>query len=211
MIIKKLIALGSVVFLTACATTEPVTPFKPYNLSINEQYTQASSGMTFPLTVGDFKRGDLRVYVEDISDISAPYYYRDSATPILVTVYSTQATKFISIGSPQSVKDEMRQNLFDNYFTGHKNQILRIYGEDKQTEAGNYTLIQPGQTLEGRYAKFAYHTKFAGNMRDVESYLYLFQVDKTYYKYRVTHPVMDAETALITDFLTALALPLPVE
>lgn len=206
MIIKQIALIASVLFLTACAGP---AYFEPQSISVNGQYIQESSGMTYPEMVGSFQRAYITTFEEHEANVGVSYHHVDRVSPIVATVYSTQAPTFISMGSPQNVKDEVRAQLFSNVFEANKSQILISHDDSSMVAEGIYSFSQQNQVITGQYAKFYYKEKFDGSIQDLESWLYLFQIDKTLYKYRITHPILGAVTSKMENFMTQLTLPVP--
>ena len=103
---RAVIGFGVLIFiisLAGAAVAQNLTTLHPLG-----PYTQAPTGMTYPMSVDEFRRVEIIRYKEDGTDESAGYNYMQPMTEIAATVYVFPSPPITSIGSPQYVIAEAR-------------------------------------------------------------------------------------------------------
>jgi hypothetical protein len=118
-------------------------------------YTQAATGMTYPVAVGDFKRQKIIRYKNDGTDESAGYNRETPLTEISMTVYVFPSPSLLSFGSPQSVIADAREHLCQAQFGGIQREILSAHSDAAMVSQGNAALTQGGATRNGHQAFYA--------------------------------------------------------
>ena len=86
-------------------------------------YTQAPTGMTYPQTVGQFRRINVIRYKPDGSDESAGYNDTTPMHEINMTVYVFPSPPILSIGSPRSVIEDTRRQLCQDQFAQVQQEV----------------------------------------------------------------------------------------
>lgn len=128
------------------------------------------------------------------------------SVPVVLHLYVYPAPKVMSLGSPQHVVDLAKQKVFQRAFEDTKYQVMAINPDAETVSEGPHQLTQGEQAYSGMHAEFKYDTNFGGQVRTVSSHLYLFQVDDTLFKYRVTTPEQVNAEDEIQEFLNRLKL-----
>lgn len=199
---KIFIIFFIVTALVSCVTT-PVNRFTPQAIEIKGEYVQPSTSLVFPEERGSFKRVGITQYDEEGSNLAVGY--NDIDSKIALTIYSYPAPKLISFGSSPETIQAARDNMFEAIYEGTKREVLN-HKNSILIEESNYILKQGSNNFMGKYSSFEYDGEIAFVRQKVSSHLYLFQVDKNLYKYRVTYPINSNEKNKVENFINEFKL-----
>jgi hypothetical protein len=196
--------------LAGVATAQGVNVLHP-----DGPYTQVKTGMTYPVSVGDFQRITVIRYKEDGSDESAGYNRYTPGTEIVATVYVFPSPSLVSFGSPQNVIDGARAHLCDSQFLAIQNEIKGSHPDAILVSQGNATLTQGSATYTGREAFYTLtNANFAGR-RQVplrsDVYVFCYAGGKWTVEYRIDYPVVHDASGAIADFMRDLTWTIPPE
>jgi hypothetical protein len=171
-------------------------------------YTQAKTGMTYPVSVGDFQRVTITRYKEDGSDESAGYNRYTPGTEISATAYVFPSPSLVSFGSPQSVIDSPRAHLCDSQFLAIQNEIKGAHPDAALVSQGNTTLTQGAATYSGHEAFYTLTNANFFGRHQVPSrsdvYVFCYAGGKWTVEYRIDYPVVHDASGAITDFMRDL-------
>lgn len=169
--------------------------------------------MTFPLTVGEFRRGVVHRYDQDGIDVSAGYDLYDSRYTIAVTVYVYPAPPLVSIGSPPETIASARTFLAKNEWEARKREVLQPRPGARLIEDTEISIPIGGAVRVGRMATFEFDGQFAGQQQSLRSHLCMFNFvgGKWALKYRITYPRSVEATREIDTVLQGVPWNVPKE
>ena len=159
----------------------------------------SASGMHFPATGGGFTRVGTRQYDAAGLDVSAGYNSVSPSAPIAVTVYVYPSPPVYSIGSPPAVVADAKRTLARREYQRAMHEILQLRPGARILSEEDVPAPAPAAHPSGFLAHFNYSENFAGQIRPVESLLYVYchVGDAWTIKYRVTYPAgIDARAAI---------------
>lgn len=197
-------------FLAGC----PVRPrplSQPETIVAEGAYVHEKSGMTFPLSVGDYRRTEIIRYDEQNLDVSAGYDLYDGRRKVAATVYVYPAPSPLSIGALMNTVVSGRAILTKKEFEARTREILHAHPGGKLTEDTEMSIPIGGVTRVGRIATFEYEQNFAGQYQMVRSHLCMFDFvgGKWTLKYRITYPKNLETTSEIDAFLQGVPWNVP--
>jgi hypothetical protein len=178
-------------------------------------YTQAPTGMSYPLAVDGFQRVSVIRYKPDGTDESAGYVLPTPTKEVSATVYVFRSPDLFSLGSPQSVIDEARAHLCEGQFRGIEQEVLSAHPDAKLASEGETSLDQGGASRPGWRASYdLVNAKYFGRA-DVasrsEAYLFCFAGGKWSVEYRIDYPAAYDAGADIAQFMRDLTWTIPPE
>jgi len=178
-------------------------------------YTQAATGMTYPDSVGQFRRVNIIRYKADGSDESAGYNDAAPMREINMTVYVFPSPPILSIGSPRSVVEDTRRQLCQSQYEKVQQEVRGAHPDAVLVEKKDASLTQTGITYAGHFASYDLtNTKFFGRV-DVpsrsEAYLYCYVGGKWSVEYRIDYPRDFDATDSIARFMNDLVWTIPPE
>ena len=212
----KLIAISVVILLSSLLAGCPPRP-RPLNqpqvIFTEDAYTHERSGMTFPLSVGDFRRNLVQRYDQDGLDLSAGYDLYLRQQKIAVTVYVYPAPPLISIGSPPGTVVSARTFLAKSEFEARKREVLQSRPGARLIEDTEISVPIGGTVRVGRMATFEYEDQFAGRRQPLRSHLCMFNYVGGAWalKYRITYPASLEVTREIDTLLHGVPWNVPKE
>jgi hypothetical protein len=178
-------------------------------------YTQAKTGMTYPVSVGDFQRVTIIRYKDDGSDESAGYNRYTPGTEIGATVYVFPSPSLVSIGSPQNVIDGARAHLCDSQFLAVQNEIKGAHPDAVLVSQGDVTLTQADAAYKGHEAFYTLTNANFFGRHQVPSrsdvYVFCYAGGKWTVEYRIDYPVVHDANGAIADFMRSLTWTIPPE
>ena len=168
--------------------------------------------MSFPASVGEFRRVTLVRYDADELDVSAGYNWGSQATEIVATVYIYPAPSLISIGSPPDVVASARTTLCNGEFERRKKEIVASHPGAMLISEGDVPTPQPGPTIPGKIASYEYEDAFQGVRQRLHSelYVYCYVGGKWAFEYRFTSPKDFPARDAISNFMAGLTWTVPV-
>lgn len=178
-------------------------------------YTQAATGMTYPESVGQFRRVNIIRYKPDGSDESAGYNDPTPMREINMTVYVFPSLPILSIGSPRSVVEDTRRQLCQSQYEKIQQEIKGAHPDAVLMEKKDASLTQAGIAYAGHFASFDLtNAKFFGRS-DVpsrsEAFLYCYVGGKWSVEYRVDYPRDFDAADPIAKFMNDLVWTIPPE
>jgi hypothetical protein len=197
-------------FLAGCpARPRPLS--QPEAIVAEGAYVHEKSGMTLPLTVGDYRRTAVLRYDQQSLDVSAEYDLYDGRGKIAATVYVYPAPSLLSIGSPTNTVASARVILTNREFEARKQEILHAHPGGKLMEDTEISIPIGGATRVGRIANFEYEHNFAGQYQMVRSHLCMFNFvgGEWALKYRITYPKNLETTSEIDALLQGIPWNVP--
>lgn len=184
-ILNVISALVLVVILAGCQTVQVSMPTP---IHVSGYYNHPGSGMVFPERVGEFQRVQITQFAPSEKDVGVGYNSNGVRAPISATVYVYPAPRLISVGSPPSVVDDARTQLFHGHLEVLKREVMRAHPDARLLSEENFTLSQEGQKHNGRKVTFELAYTFGITSQDSISQICLFQTGKWLVKYRITFP-----------------------
>ena len=167
--------------------TPPSAHAQITRLNVQGPYTQQSSGMTWPESVGDFSRVSILQYKADGSDMSAGYHRMLAHAEIVATAYTFP----IPAGSTTDASGHIGQSQCAPLAAEIMREVPQASPSAKPLSAEAVTLDQQGpqQGFHGIFALTAPH--FMDRTDEaVKSEAYVFCVkDKWIAEYRFSYPV----------------------
>jgi len=199
-----LVALSLMLMACPLARSRPLA--EPELITVEGPYTHAGSELTFPASVGEFRRTSVHSYDSKALDVSAGYDLVAASRAIAATVYVYPATRIISILSPADVVALTRALAANQEFETRKQEILRSHPGARLIAERNVPPPLDSIPLLGRMATFEFEDVFAGQRQDLHSDLYLFSYvgEKWMVKYRFTYPSSADASREIDDFIRAV-------
>ncbi len=178
-------------------------------------YTQAATGMTYPVAVDDFKRHKIIRYKNDGTDESTGYNRETPLTEISMTVYVFPSPSLVSVGSPQYVIDDAREHLCRGQFEAIQHEILNAHPDAVMVSEGSATLTQGAATYNGHQSFYTdTNSNFFGR-KNVSSrsdvYMFCYAGGKWTVEYRVDYPANYDATGPIANFMRDLVWTIPLE
>ena len=172
-------------------------------------YTQAASGMTFPLAVGDFKRDKVVRYKPDGTDESAGYNRVEPRHEIAGTVYVFPSPRLTSIGSPQNVIEDARARLCEVQFRSVQKEVTGAHPDAKLVREEEVSLVQNGVTFVGHRASYSLtNPVFFGRRQQAsrsDATIFCYAGGKWTVEYRFDYPDDYDAGAAIGDFIRDLS------
>lgn len=190
----------------------PATPAAgPITISATGAYTQAASGMVFPVSVGGFERTAINRYQSDGSDESAAYaLHRAEGGFILATVYVYPSLEVRSTGARNDSSALTRGCRFQ--FLQAHNEVVIATPNAELVARGETTVAQGAAQYVGPHAAYLYAPPWArtegGEAVTLASELHLFCYVGGGWtvKYRFSYPPDYDAKAEIEVFMHDLAL-----
>jgi hypothetical protein len=178
-------------------------------------YTQAATGMTYPVSVGDFQRVSIIRYKSDGTDESAGYNQSTPAGGIVATVYVFPSPSLTSIFSPQSVIDDARNYLCNSQFHTVQREIVSAHPDAVLKSERAATLTQGSAAYTGHQASYTLaHAAFLGNPQILvhsDVYLFCYAGGKWSVEYRIDYPADFDASIPIANFMRDLTWTIPPE
>lgn len=177
-------------FLLAACPARPRPLHQPQAIIAEGAFTHESSGMTFPIAVGEFNQGGIHRYDQDGLDISVAYNLLDDRRQIIATIYVYPAPPLISIGSPPETVASARAYLSKQEFEARKREALQPRPGARLIEDTEITIPVGGTIRTGRMAIFEYDENFLGKKESLRSHLCIFNFvgGKWAIKFRISYP-----------------------
>jgi hypothetical protein len=204
---RSIIGLGvltSIIALTGAAVAQNLTTLHPLGL-----YTQAPTGMTYPMSVDEFRRVEIIRYKEDGTDESAGYNYLRPMNEIAATVYVFPSPPVTSIGSPRNVIAEARSLVCQQQFKAIEREVTTAHPDAALTADGQFTLTQGQNAHDGFKVSYDLtNARFFGRQNVTsrsDAYVFCFAGGKWTVEYRFDYPRDFDAASLIADFMRDLA------
>jgi hypothetical protein len=174
-----------------------------------EAYTQAASGMTFPVRVGAFRRLDtVTRYAPDGSDESVGYNWEADEGRVSATIYIYPSPSLANASASNGNVDVARVELCAAQFSSVTREVATVHPH-AQVEANDIaTLRQRNITYAGRELIFTVTSPSAFGKNHApfrsEAYLFCYVGGRWSVKYRFTYPAAIDAADEITDFMRDL-------
>jgi hypothetical protein len=183
---------------------------EPREVEVTGPYTQAATGMVFPVSVKDFQRDEIISYNSERTDESATYIQDKDGKEIAITVYVYPVPADLGTALTQSLPKAdligawymLGQRLFEEEEQG----VVELHGGAVLVDGGETSFEQHGVSYPGAVSTFRYEENFFGRVQKVRSQLVLFPMvgGKWMVKYRVTYPEGYDGAAQASAFIHAL-------
>ncbi|MGD0145032.1 MAG: hypothetical protein ABSC92_17910 [Rhizomicrobium sp.] len=198
-----------------CAIASPAVAQGLNVLHPDGPYTQAATGMTYPISVGDFQRLSIIRYKSDGTDESVGYNQSTPGSEIVATVYMFPSPSLTSIFSPQSVVDDARNSLCNSQFHAVQQEIVSAHPDSVLKSEGAAILTQGSAVYTGHQASYILtHATFLGRMKGLarsDVYLFCYAGGKWSVEYRIDYPVDFDASIAIANFMRDLTWTIPPE
>jgi hypothetical protein len=167
--------------------TMPATVPTEYGRS----FLHEPSHFKFPPAVGSFDRGPVQRFDDPGRDISVTYVDRRLKIAALTYVYPAEGGR---VGEQ---------------FLSVQRDIARLRPEARLVAEGPWTLRQGKRQFQGLRATYAFAERFAGDVQDVLSEVYLLALNDQFIRFRITYPAANRDDAQkqIALFLDHLSMP----
>jgi hypothetical protein len=193
------VALGVIAGCQQRARPTPSIYQQAQRISATGNYRHGPSGMEFPTTVGEFKRGLLVQYDRAGRSVGARYDIEGATSRIEATIYV-----FPTAGG------DRRVDLCGRQLEAASSDVVREHRGAARTGIEEVTFDQDGVTHRGQRATFAYDEPLPGSAthetRPSVAFLYLFcrAAESWQVEYRFSHPSELNAGPLIDDFMKHL-------
>jgi hypothetical protein len=191
--------------LVACSSA-PRHLVKPETIPADGPYTHTPSGMSFPVTVADFRRVTLLRYDSKSQDVSAYYYLPSPSGGIAATVYVDPAPPLVPVGSAADLP-AARAVSCESEVDRRKREIYNLHPSAQLLQERNVSLVQGGTPHRGKVAEFEYDDVFDGQRQAVhaEVYLFCYVGSRWALEYRFTTPKTFDADGRIAAFMKGLS------
>ncbi|MGE0739721.1 MAG: hypothetical protein AB7O98_00135 [Hyphomonadaceae bacterium] len=202
---RRILAVAALcaVLMAPPAAAQSNVPVAP-----DQTYVHAASGMSFPPSVGEFRRGRVARYAEDGSDESVGYGRIAPGGEIIVTVYVYPAPQVIDLGSAPDTIVAARLLACSNEFDTVQAQIEQAYRDEQLVTETSADLVQAGANHLGFHATYTLTSPdFMGRRHEPlrsEAYLFCHVGGAWSVKYRISYPAAYDASAEIAAFMQAL-------
>jgi hypothetical protein len=204
---RLLVTIAAVPFLSACSM---FSIFRAHMADRHSTNIQTASGMTFPLTVADFRRAEITRYDADGTDIGVSYNL-GAPTPTVAATVFVYPSPFSSLGSPPQLLADARNRLCDGELARRKTELIRANPGARLVREG--PALPPGTSLHppGRMAAYEVDEMYGGRRQTLSSLLYVYcHVGRNWaLEYRFTSPKAAGADGAIWAFMTALRWTVP--
>ncbi len=190
--------------LFGCPPMRPKPVTLPQVINAEGTVTHAASGMTFPMSVGDFRRNKVIRYDAESLNVSAGYVLGTVTEAVLATVYVYPAPWLVSGGSPANVVADCDQ-LPQGAFEAEKRAVMNYRPGVILIQESDASLLQNKALHSGKMATLDFEEVFAGHRQLVRSHLYVFCCGKWVVKYRFTHSLLFNAKKEIDEFMRNLS------
>lgn len=184
-------------------------------VDVTGPYTQATTGMTYPVSIDDFRRVNVLRYRADGTDESAGYNRETPLTEIDATVYVFPSPSLVSIGSPQNVIDDARATLCKAQFRGIQHEITTAHPDAVFVSEGDANLTQGDRVHDGHKAFYTLtNSQFFGRVNVAsrsDAYVFCFVGGTWTVEYRFDYPVAFDASEEIANFMRDLIWTIPPE
>jgi hypothetical protein len=180
----------------AMAACPSVSGPRPTPIHAQGSYTHPASRLEFPETVAGFHRGEITQFDAHGENLGVGYDYEAADASIAVTVY---------VRRPLMLEDGEVESLGSQFAI--ERELIRRYHQDTAEQWSlDVEMEAAGRSLPAYAAEFRYNDLFAYARHDVVSFLYLFDSDGWFVKYRITYPEpQDAAASAVVARLLATA------
>jgi hypothetical protein len=170
-------------------------------------FVEPATGMTYPVSVGDFKRVNIIKYNPDGTDESAGYNRIAPSAEISATIYIFRSPSLVSIGSPQAVIDGARAHLCESQFHAIEQEVMSAHPDAERLSEEPVSLTQEGTTFAGHKTTYKLsNADFFGRsqMSRSEAYVFCYAGGKWTIEYRIDYPIDYDASASISEFMRNL-------
>ena len=163
-----------------------------------------ASGMRFPESVAEFRRGDFTQSPNGGLLFTCDYRLSGPGAPVTATVTLYPAPS--ATAEHEGLIREARPGLADAEYQMEVKKILNDHPQTTVVAEHEYALAQGVSRHVGRFVEFEYPDHVAGKLQNLTTRLYLFNnVDETWaVKFRFTYPHGAPADKVVTDFLAEL-------
>ncbi len=204
--VRWALILGCLLLASACLPAEGQLS-EPITLTPAGEFTHSGTEFTFPESIGDFERVEVKQYDKAGKDVSVGYNL-DSPDLITATVYVYPGLDALNLGSGSDVVAATKDLLDQQQFEGAKDAILaRTPGLTLASEDESFVISSPSEQV-GRRAIFQGQGLIDGALTVLRTEVDLFGFGDWFIKYRFTYPGESSTApALIRDFMNSLEWP----
>jgi hypothetical protein len=176
---------------------------QPAQVTAGGAYLHPLSQITFPESVGHFRRAAILRYDADGLDVSVGYNLVTPSAHIAATVYVYPAPSLVSIGSPQNVIAGAQAHLAEGEFENRKREVEHAHLNAVVIEQRDTMRTQGNRSYPGKLAVYEYEDLFAGSRIRLRSRLYVFCYvgDKWAIEYRFSYPKDEDADTQIQEFI----------
>jgi hypothetical protein len=165
------------VALLPLAACPGVSGPQPASIRVNGTYEHPASGLAFPESVGAFRRGEITPFDREGRNIGVGYNYEGTDALVAFTVY-VRRPLVLESGEVASLGRQ---------FAIERDVIRQYHPDASEAWSLEVEISEADRKLPGYAAEFRYREQFNFARRDVVSFLYLFDRDGWFVKYRITY------------------------
>lgn len=200
---KVLIVILTAALLAGCQTNSTQFLSNPERVEIAGSYTNAPTGMLYPIAADGFRRVSIIRYDTEERYISAGYDLYQPPEVIAATVFMRPSPPFTSFGSPADVVASAQSTLCENSYEARKAQILDAHPGANLLSEEPTGSTKSGPSTIGWSALYEYEEALAGVRQPVHSRLDMlcYINDEWTLTYRFTYPAALDATQQIDRFI----------
>ena len=204
--VRWALILGCLLLASACLAAEGQLS-EPITQTPAGEFTHSGTEFTFPESIGDFERVEVKQYDKSGKDVSVGYNL-DSPDLITATVYVYPGRDVLNLGSDSDVVVATKDFLDQQEFEGAKDAILaRTPGLTLASEDESFVISSPSEQV-GRRAILQGQGLIDGVLIVLRTEVDLFGFGDWFIKYRFTYPAESSTApAFILDFMNSLEWP----
>jgi len=208
-IAPALLLLPFSILLVSCPHPSPRT--QPQADVVEGAYTHVGSGMTFPITAGDFRRVTVHKLDDEGLEIGAEYAFAQPQGSTFATVYVYPAVAVADVGAPPGTVSGDGAMLAKKEFEKRKLAILDAHPGTRLISESNVAATNWGYIRLGRIATFEYEDTATGQMLRSDLWVYHFFSVRWALRYLITSPKTVDTTGFLANFMAGVPNSVPGE
>lgn len=195
--------------LSGCPTIDTQYPMRTETIKANGSYSHGSSGMMFPVVVGDFARGSITRFDAEGLNVGVGYDLYQMPKVVAATIYVYPSPSIVSVGSPANVIESARATLCQNEYDARKREIVSAHPGARLLNESVLASPREGVSSAGKTALFEYEEVFVGLRQSLHSRLDIFcYIDEKWtVKYRFTYPAESDVKQDLANFIKTAPWP----
>jgi len=200
---KTLIVILTATLLAGCQTNSTQFLPNPETVEIAGSYTNAPSGMVYPVAEDGFRRITISRYDTEERYTSAGYDFYQPPELIAATVFMRPSPPFTSFGSPEDVVASAQSELCESAYEARKARVLEFHPGANLLSEEMTGSTKSGSSTLGWSAVYEYEEALAGVLQPVHSRLDMLCYIKEEWNliYRFTYPAAFDATQQIDSFI----------
>ena len=204
-----LLLLSLSILLVGCP--HPSLRTQPQAIVVEGVYTHVGSGMTFPITAGEFRRVTIQKFDDEGLEIGAEYALAHPQGSTFAKVYVYPAVAVPDVGAPPGTVSGDGALLAKNEFEKRKLAVLDAHPGTRLTRETNVAATAWGYPRLGRIATFEYEDTSTGQMLRSDLWVYPFFSGRWALRYLITSPQSVDATVSLATFMAGVPHNVPGE